>query len=396
MKNGYSSIVVLMAAVFLLSVGNGIISTLVPLRARADAFDPAEIGLLGSAYFGGMLLGSVFATPFIRQVGHIRAIAAAIITVTAATLALALVVSFPVWLGLRFFAGMAFAAFYAAIEAWLQGRASNAVRGLVLSFYSLAIFGGSGAGNLLLDLAPPTSFILFSLSSIAMCLAVLPLMVIQTDPPPLPETGDLSLMRLLRESPIGFVGALMIGLANGPFWAQSPVFAGEKGLSAGQTGSFMAAVTIGAALLQFPVARISDRVDRRLVLVVVGAISVVVEFGVAWATGLRDYYALLATGFLLGGVISTQYYVIAAHANDRAAASDAVRISAAMLLLYCVGAMIGPSTAGLAMKQLGASGLMIHNGVIHLLLALFVAYRMIVRPAPPKTEDTDAMLRRAS
>jgi MFS family permease len=397
MKNGYGSIVVLMLAVFLLSVGNGIVSTLVPLRAKIDAFDVAQIGLLGSFYFGGMLAGSVFATAFIRKVGHIRAIAAAIILVTATTLTLPLIVSLPVWLALRFLAGAAFAAFYAAIEAWLQGRASNAVRGLVLSFYSLAIFSGSGAGNLLLGLAPPTAFVLFSLSAIAMCLAVLPLMVAETDPPPVPESGELRLMTLLRESPIGFVGALMIGLANGPFWSQAPLFAGEKGLTSGETGTFMAALTIGAAILQFPVARLSDLIDRRLVLVVVGFVTVIAEFAIGLATGLRDYHLLLLTGFFLGGAISSQYYVIAAHANDRASASEAARISAAMLLLYCIGAMIGPSTAGLLMKQIGASGLLIHNGFVHLVLALFVAYRMLVRPPPPpKAEDVEAMLRRAS
>lgn len=388
-KPGYVSIAAVMATVFLMVIGNGLIGTLLPLRARLSSFSQAEIGFLGSAYFGGMLLGALIASRLIRRYGHIRAIAACMVLASTSTLALALYSNLPFWLALRFLNGFAFAGLYAGVESWLQGRSEDAIRGRVLGLYSVMQYAGWGVGTQIIGLGDPASFGLFTLAAIALSVAILPLVLIDTAPPPVPESGALRVMDVWRDSPIGFIGAVLIGLVNGPFWTITPVYGSEIGLSAAGVGTFMTMLTIGSALFQIPVGRFSDKMDRRKVLLVVCLFSVALEL---MMVVFRPHgSALMLFGIILGGAVATQYYVVAAHANDRAPAQDAVRISAALLLLYCIGAMLGPTTAALLMGLLGPSGLFIHNAVLHLVLAAFVFYRMMKRPRPSHPADGDAL-----
>lgn len=392
MSPALASILALLATVFLMLVGNGLASTIIPLRARAEGFSGEAIGLLGSAYFGGMLFGALVATRFIRRLGHIRTIAACIVLATVATLALSLFGAAWVWIAMRFVSGFAFAGLYATIEAWLQGRASDSNRGRVLALYSVMQYAGWGAGNQLLGLAEPTSHVLFSLAATALCLAILPLMLTDADPPEPPRTPSLRLGAIWRDSPIGFVGAVAIGVVNGPFWALTPTYAADLGLAPVAVGTFMTMLTLGSALFQVPVGRISDRMDRRKLLLGLCTLTGAFEIGIALVAPEAIRPMILGVALLLGGAVATQYYVIAAHANDRAAAQDSARISAALLLLYCIGAAIGPSSAALMMKVFGPGGLHLHNGVVHVALACFVLLRILRRPPPLRPADDSASL----
>lgn len=390
MKGAWPSIIALLIAVFFMVMGSGILGTIIPLSAKAHGFGPAEIGLLGSAYFGGMLFGAVIATRALQRIGHVRVLTACMVLGASSTLGLALYPDLWLWLALRFLIGLAFAGLYATIESWLQGKAEDSIRGRVLSTYSVVQFAGWGLGNQLIGIADPMSFVLFSIASITMCIAILPLVLPDIDPPAPPSSNKMDLMGVWRRSPIGVVGALLIGSINGPFWSLTPIFASEAGLSIVQVGTFMTMLTLGSALMQFPVGKWSDAMDRRTVLVSLALACALFELALAYMGAPKGFAALLAVGFALGGLISTQYYVVSAHSNDRSDPGDTVRISAALLLLYCIGAVIGPTTAAFVMKLYGPAGLHLHNGVLHLVLAAFVVYRMMKRP-PPKPGEGDSL-----
>ncbi len=180
-------------------------------------------------------------------------------------------------------------------------------------------------------------------------------MTTQTPPAP-PDSPKLDIGGVYKHSPIGFVGVLMIGLANAPHWSLTPVYTSDLGMTVSQVGTFATFLTLGAALFQIPVGRLSDSFDRRKVLVGLLVVSALIEIGVAiFGTGL-PFQAHYAIAFLLGGTVATQYYVTAAHTNDRTAATQAVQISSTLLLLFCIGAIIGPITASEVMRFAGPSG----------------------------------------
>ena len=83
----YAQVSALLAAVYILIAGNGLSNTLIPLSATVSGFPPLSVGLIGSAYFGGMLFGCLAAPRVIARAGHIRAFAAFVAIATVTTLA---------------------------------------------------------------------------------------------------------------------------------------------------------------------------------------------------------------------------------------------------------------------------------------------------------------------
>jgi MFS family permease len=392
--NAYLSILSLLITSLFMALANGLLGTLVPLTARAWQFYPGELGAISSAYFAGMLLGAIAAPWLVRRVGHIRALAGCMALAAIATLALIVKVEVYLWITLRFVTGFAFAGLYAAIESWLQGKSNDTIRGRVFGVYSVLQYGGWAIGNQVLGLYPPTEYILYSIAAASLCAAILPLALTTQSAPAVPESPKLDLIGIYRHSPIGFVGAIMIGLANGPHWTLMPIFNSDIGLTVAQIGTFATFLTLGSAVFQIPVGRISDALDRRLVLVGLLILSALTEVLLAIFARELSFYGLYAVAFVLGGLVATQYYVTSAHTNDRTPATQAIQISASLLLLYCVGAIIGPITAAEMMKLVGPAGLFWHNAAVHVALASFVLYRTTRRPpAPRAVEDAEVAYR---
>jgi MFS family permease len=214
---------------------------------------------------------------------------------------------------------------------------------------------------------------------------ILPLLLVDPKPPPRPGVSPtpsprgMDLVGLYRTSPVGFVTVVMIGAANGPFWTLTPVYATDIGLTAVAAGSLMTAVTIGAALFQLPVGKLSDGVDRRRVLLGLALSAGAIELVLGLFGRSLIGWPLLGLGVLLGGLIATQYYTASAHANDRAGPERAINVASALLFLYSVGAITGPLTGSLAMQAFGPGALHLHNLALHLALAAFVLYRITQR-----------------
>lgn len=395
MASAYRSVAALLVSVFLMLVANGVVTTTVPLAARAHGHSEIEIGLLGSAYFCGMLLGAMLNPWLIRHAGHVRVFTGSIAVATIAVLGFSLFETAWAWIVFRGAFGFCFAGLYATVEGWLQAKSDNTVRGQVLAFYSVTQYAGWAAGNQLLHLAEPTSFVLFSAAAAFLSAAIVPLTVTTQDPPEKPATPSLPVLWLLKTSPIGVVGVFLIGLANGPFWTLTPVYAASVGLQPGQVGTFMTLLTLGSAALQIPIGRLSDRVDRRRVLVVIIAAAVATEITLAVAGSHLGAIPLYATAFLLGSVVSTQYYVLAAHVNDRIGRENVVGVAAVLLFVYCLGAIAGPTVAGAAMNRAGPGSLFGYLAIVHGIFALYVVWRMIAAGAP-ETKAVNPAVRSAT
>ena len=365
----------LFISVFLLLTGNGLNTTLIPLRAKLEGFDPLIIGLFGAAYFGGMLSGTMMAAKIVQYAGYIRAYAAFVALALTATLGFSLVVDPVLWLCFRATLGFCFAGLYAIIEAWLNSRSTNANRGSIYGLYQNITFAATAAGQGLLFLADAHDNRLFSIAAVMIALATVPLVLTRSEPPEPPRAVTLAIRYLFTVSPIGAMGALAAGLSNGAYWTLAPVYALGIGLKPDTVPWFTSAVVFGSIIGVYPLAILSDRIDRRLMLIGTTFVCLLFDVCLCFFTGARGgLLTFFAVG--LGATTMTIYTLAVSQANDRSDPQKAIIVSSGMLFLYCIGAIISPTLAADVMSVYGAGALFGQNALIHGCYVAFVVWRV--------------------
>lgn len=333
-------------------LGVGLQSTLLGLRATLEGFPTVVTGIIMSAYYAGFVGGSLLTPLMVNRVGHVRVFAALASLASVAVLVHGVVLVPWVWMMMRLLSGFCMAGLYIVAESWLNGRATNESRGQLLSVYMVITLGGLGVGQFLLNLADPAGVMLFLLASALVSLAVVPISLTRGDAPADEEPQSLGLKALWRVSPLGVVGVMAEGMAAAAFYGMGAVYAKTQGMDAFQVSLFMAAVTFGGMLLQWPVGRASDRFDRRFIIAAtsfVGALAAVVA---VFTAGLTQLIAVA----LLGGTMLPLYSLSVAHTNDFLKPSQMVAASGSMILLSGAMAIVGPIAGSLWMQWMGPRG----------------------------------------
>lgn len=385
MSAAFAPISALLLSVALLLMGNGLQGTLLPVRANLESFSPAEIGILGSAYFFGFAAGCLYGPRLIRRAGHIRAFTALVAIASSVVLVHALFLDPYVWWVLRGMTGFCFAALYMIIESWLNEKATNETRGFVFSLYTIINLTVLTIGQLMLALDRPEDFPLFLLASILVSIAAVPVALTRAQAPAPIRSVKIRLLHLYRLSPVGVVGCLAVGVANGSFWSLAPVFAQEKGADTWGVAIFMSVAVLAGALGQWPLGRLSDRMDRRKVIIAAtcGAAFAGLLF-VVWSP--PPVAGLLAVIFLFGLFTLPIYGITVAHMNDYVEPGGYVEAASGLLLVYAMGAIAGPLVSSLAMQYLGPEAMFGVTATVHLSLAGFAFYRMRRRARAPEEE----------
>lgn len=378
----------LLLSVALLIMGNGLQTTLLPIRAGLESFSPVGIGLLGSSYFVGFIIGCLGVPYIILRVGHIRAFTALVALASAAALAHPLLVDPLAWILIRLITGACLSGLYLIIESWLNERATNETRGLVMSSYIVVNFTVITIGQLMVTLYAPESFALFALASILVSLAAIPVALTRSAQPAPITLVHFNARKLIRLSPAGVIGIFMVGLSNGAFWALGPVYAIGVGMSVTATALFMSVAVIGGAIAQWPLGRLSDRMDRRHVMIGIAVASMIAGGGLV-ILGHFSTEGRMALAFLFGAATLPAYAIAAAQTFDHAAPGDYVEVSAGLLLMNGAGSAFGPLLASGVIASTGPGGLFLYNAAVQAALALFVISRMRVRDAPPMEERED-------
>jgi len=369
----------LLLSVYIMQTGNNLANTLVPLRGHLEDFSTPLIGAMGAAYFGGFVIGCFICPIVVRRVGHIRTFAAAAAISASALTVLPLFPNPIVWVLLRVLTGAAVATLYTVIESWLNECTDKAHRGSTFSVYQIAMFGASVTGQNLLGLADVAEPNLFSYATILLVLALVPVaMTTNRTPKPL-QRVKIDIRWVIGVSPIAAFGVVFVGFANGATWSLAPVYVQSQGIEAHQVGWFMSALLIGGALSQWPIGWLSDRFDRRRMIVAVALLSSLFGALLAYSYG-SDVYRLMALVFCYGLVALTIYSLGVAHINDVADPDRLVEVAGCMLLLYGVGAAIGPFLVSTIIEATSFASLFWSTSIVHLGLALFAIWRLVRKP----------------
>jgi MFS family permease len=385
----YSIGAILLSTAFLL-LGNGLVGTLTPVRAHLEGFSNQAIGAMGSFYYLGFVVGCFVGPRLLARVGHIRTFAVAA-ALTAATVLLQPIFTQPaMWFADRAAFGVLAAIVYMAIESWLNDCATNETRGRILSAYVIVNLGGLTLGQWLLLAAPPMGYQLFSLAAVLYIFCVVPMGLTHL-PQPAPQPRPvLRVLRLARLAPVGIAGVITVGLANAAVWTLGPVYAQSLGFSTFGVALFMSAFIVGGALIQFPLGRFSDRLDRRWIIVCVCAAASLggVALALLGRVSAEHPYLLYPLAFFFGAAMLPLYSLSIAHANDRLARSEFIEASATLLLVNALASVVGPSLAAFIIAHSAMASLFFYTAAVHLLMTIFTIARItMVRAVPGEVHD---------
>ncbi|MCZ4367229.1 MFS transporter [Sulfitobacter dubius] len=380
-----SSAWALLLGMCLLMVGNGMQGTLLGIRGGIEGFSTLQMSVVMSAYFVGFLGGSRMAPGMIRRVGHVRVFAALASLISAVMI---LYPTFPntiVWSLGRVLIGFCFSAVYVTAESWLNNAATNENRGQALSAYMIVQTLGIVIAQALLLTADPSGFVLFVIPSVLVSIAVTPILLSISPTPPFGTTKPMSLSTLMETSPLGCVGMFLLGGVFSAQFGMAAVYGAEAGLSVAQISLFVAAFFVGSVILQYPIGWISDRMDRRSLIVITALIG-----GAGSMVGMmlgHIFPILLATAFVVGGMSNPLYSLIMAHTNDFLEQEDMAAASGGMLFINGLGAVLGPVITGWMMgTALGPGGFYLFTAVLFAALAGYASYRKTQRAAVPVDE----------
>ena len=384
----------LFAGLSLIGLAVGVQGSLLGVRAELEGFDDYLIGLLMSCYFAGFLAGSLLTPKMIQRVGHIRIFAALSAVASVTILIHAIYVEPWAWALMRLFTGFAFSTIYVVSESWLNQSSNNANRGQILSIYTTILLAGICAGQFMLNLANPLDFTLFILISVMVSVAAVPILLSVIITPTIEETERVSIRHLWYRTPMGVTGIILSQWVSSILFGMGAVYATKLGFSVYQVANFMGAMMAGGMILQWPLGKLSDMVDRRWVMSVACLFAVVFALLISRESeaSIRLYLMI----FMFGGCSLSLYSIVVALTNDHLRPSEIVPASGTIVLISGLTSITGPITAVFWLQIFGLQSFFVLLASCLLLLATISLWRLLTIEALPSEYKGQVILQAAT
>lgn len=367
----------LFVGMFMLMVGNGLQGTLLGLRGEAEGFSTFELSIVMSAYFLGFLFSSRYTPELIRRVGHVRVFAALGSMISAVLVAYPVLIEPWAWTIGRVIIGFCFCGVYITAESWLNDASSNENRGKSLSLYMITQMAGIVFAQWIVSQGDVSGYVLFIIPSILVSLAFAPVLLSVRPMPAFASTKPMKLRDLINASPLACFGMFMLGGVFSAQFGMSAVYGSRVGLTVSEISLFISAIYIAALILQYPIGWLSDRMDRRALIV---WISLLGAAGSMIAFLVPGYYVLIViSGAIVGGMSNPLYALLIAYANDYLEKEDMAAASGGLLFINGVGAIAGPLTVGFIMDSIGDNGFWLFTAVLMASVGFYGIYRATQR-----------------
>jgi MFS family permease len=346
----------LILGISIVSLANALLGTLVSVMLSAHGLGNTGVGLVMSCYWLGYIVSALTTGSVIERIGHVRAFTAFAATVAASVLALMFGKQTEVWALCRVLTGYGCAALFMVTESWLSASSTSSTRGTVFGTYMLATYICMGAGQFLLNV-DPSGVNLLTLDGLLFAVALIPVALVRDNPPPVHQVSRFGIKRLVSIAPVSALVCAMSGLASGAFYGMIAPALRVAHEPTRNVSFVVASLVFGGLVAQLPVGRLSDSIDRRLVMTGAAAGSAVSAMVLARTFGHVSVGSLCILTGVLGACLSVLYPLAVAHVNDRIAKGDAIPASGALILVNGTGSLFGPALAGLLMRFFGADGL---------------------------------------
>ena len=370
----------------IICLGHGLQGTLIGVRSVIEGFSFVSAGVIIAGYYVGYLTGAILIPIFLRRVGHIRVFAALASLASIAILLHSIFLDPVSWFIIRIITGISLSGIYVIMESWLNDRSTNQTRGQLLGIYMIVTFVFVGLGQLLLNLSDPSKVDLFILVSILLSFALLPILLSKTDQPDITDPKYFSIKEFYILSPLGFIAALFTGLAHSAVFGYGAIYASSKGLSVLEVSIFMVIISSFGALSQWPIGFLSDKIDRRVILIAVTFIAAGLSIFIVISSYISLILFFIITA-LYASMCLPMFSLAVAHVNDFLKPNQIVSASSTFNILIGIGSILGPLVVAGTMTLLGPNGFFIYLFIIHGLLGLFGLYRMAKRTKPTDIES---------
>ena len=369
-------------------VSHGFQSNLLGIRSVIENFNFIVTGIMMSAYFVGFFIGATVVPRLVTKVGHIRVFAAFASMASLSSLVHVVFVDPYVWIFARFLTGFSMIGIFIIVESWLNDRANNKTRGKVLSLYMLVTYVGMALGNLLLNVSNPRYYEPFILISLLFSIALIPILLTKRKPPKFRKNSAIKIKELFKISPFGTVSMFCTGFIFAPIFSLLSVYAVTMKLGIFETSLLLVGVMLAGALFQWPIGSLSDKYDRRKIIIGSSLAAIIFSLSSIFVSGIgnslpnlfiestvsfnyfstaMDKTRLFIFIILLAGVTLPLFSLNLALVNDYIPREKFVAAGSGLNIIFGLGAMAGPIMCSILMHFLGPNGFF-----VHLLIFLFV------------------------
>ncbi|PUB19131.1 MFS transporter [Yoonia sediminilitoris] len=363
----------LFIGMFMLMIGNGLQGTLLGLRGDLEGFSTFSLSVVMSGYFLGFLFSSRFTPGLIRRVGHVRVFAALGSTISAVLIMYPILVEPWAWTIGRVVIGFCFCGVYITAESWLNDASTNETRGKALSLYMIVQMAGIVVAQYIVSQGDVSGYALFIIPSVLVSLAFAPILLSVRPMPAFETTKPMTIRQVIDASPLACFGMFMLGGVFAAQFGMSAVYGNRVGLSVGQISLFVSAIYVSALVLQYPIGWMSDRTDRRVLIIWVSLLG---GFGSLLAFLVPSNFTIIViTGAIVGGTSNPLYALLIAYMNDYLEREDMAAASGGLLFINGLGAIMGPLIVGSMMDALGPNGFWLFTAVLMLTVGSYGLYR---------------------
>ena len=390
-------------------ISHGFQGNLLGIRSVIEEFNFIATGTMMSGYFIGFFVGANVIPKLVSKVGHIRVFAAFASMASLSSLVHVVFVDPVVWVMARFLTGFSMIGIFVIVESWLNDRANNKTRGKVLSLYMLITYVGMALGNLLLNVSSPKNYEPFILISLLFSVALIPILLTKRKPPKFKKTSSINIKELFKISPFGSFAMICTGFIFAPIFSLLSVYAITMKLSIFETSILLVGVMLAGAMFQWPIGSISDKYDRRIIIIFSSIaacfFSIMVIFVSGDGTSLSNLFLETTVSFnyfstvmdktklfvfiiLLAGVTLPLFSLNLALVNDQIPKEKFVAAGGGLNIIFGLGAMAGPIMCASFMKLLGPNGFFIHLILFLVLIIVFGIYRLNKRQYEENPDST--------
>lgn len=385
------NVAALIAALTILQLSGGLLGVRLPLAFTAQGHSSTALGLVAAAYSAGFMLGAVIATALLARVGHIRVYAASAAVFAAVTLALHFAGDIWGWGLARMGAGVVVALMFATIESWMSSSISKHERGGVMGAYMVMTKLSLAIGPFLATGFAPEAPEPWMIAAGVAALSMLPVCLTSTAEPTPPKAQPLALVEQFATAPAAVIAAFGAGLVNSGVLTLAPLYASEH-YGAGAAVQFYSAAWVGSLLLQWPAGRLSDRIDRRLVVSGLTMLAAISAFVLALLGGQMPYWLAVTMFFVWGAGALSFYGIAVAHMADRAEPGRLAQSAAGLLFVWAAGSIMGPLCQGPIVDFIGIEGMFWFAGAGALFVSCAMFWRRATREPAETKEDFSPQL----
>ncbi|MDE3826658.1 MFS transporter [Sinorhizobium meliloti] len=382
------SIASIVASMTSVAVGNGMMLAYVPfVLTRSAAPDWVPGAAVTAIAFGG-LIGCLMGGSLIRRVGHARAFSCSMALVILAALMISLGVHPLLWVVARGLYGIAANMNFIITQSWLNHASENHWRGRAMALFYMAYVIGLGAGAWLFGQIPVEGNLAPIVTIFFTAVAILPIGLTRLPTPPAPARVSIDIPMVWRISPVAFIGVLASGGLSMLVQGFTPIYAAANSVSQKEVAALMFVMQFGLLFIQYPMGALSDRTDRRIVLI--ATCTLVIAAGIAaLAVSFDNLLPLMLVFAMFAGAVETVYSIANAHANDRTDPADFVPLASTMLVAWSASATLVPMLVTLLTPAFGQRTFIYATMTVALLYALFVLVRLRSRErVPPELCDS--------